>query len=88
MVEVHAWGGSEARATHRLWRRPELATALHYDSSSRKIEDGDIVRARCRAHTPVLRDITRTIPANGKFTPSQREIYDIVLGAQNAPSPL
>jgi Xaa-Pro aminopeptidase len=29
-------------------------------------------------------DITRTIPANGKFTPRQREIYDIVLGAQNA----
>ena len=29
-------------------------------------------------------DITRTLPANGKFTPRQREIYDIVLGAQNA----
>jgi Xaa-Pro aminopeptidase len=29
-------------------------------------------------------DITRTIPANGKFTPRQREIYEIVLGAQNA----
>ena len=29
-------------------------------------------------------DITRTLPANGKFTPRQREIYEIVLGAQNA----
>jgi len=29
-------------------------------------------------------DITRTLPANGKFTARQREIYDIVLGAQNA----
>jgi len=29
-------------------------------------------------------DITRTIPANGKFTARQREIYDVVLGAQNA----
>jgi ketosteroid isomerase-like protein len=29
-------------------------------------------------------DVTRTIPANGKFTPRQREIYEIVLGAQNA----
>ena len=29
-------------------------------------------------------DITRTLPANGKFTPRQREIYDIVLGAQSA----
>src|ERR1043165_7126824 len=29
-------------------------------------------------------DITRTVPANGKFTQRQREIYEIVLGAQKA----
>jgi len=29
-------------------------------------------------------DITRTLPANGKYSPRQREIYEIVLGAQNA----
>ena len=29
-------------------------------------------------------DITRTVPANGHFTARQREIYDIVLGAQQA----
>jgi Xaa-Pro aminopeptidase len=29
-------------------------------------------------------DITRTVPADGKFTPRQREIYEIVLGAQKA----
>src|SRR5262249_38848394 len=29
-------------------------------------------------------DITRTIPANGHFTPRQKEVYEIVLGAQNA----
>ena len=27
-------------------------------------------------------DITRTIPANGKYTARQREIYEIVLGAR------
>ena len=29
-------------------------------------------------------DVTRTLPVNGHFTPRQREIYDIVLGAQQA----
>ena len=29
-------------------------------------------------------DITRTLPSTGKFTPRQREIYGIVLGAQEA----
>jgi Xaa-Pro aminopeptidase len=29
-------------------------------------------------------DISRTLPANGHFSPRQREIYEIVLGAQNA----
>ena len=29
-------------------------------------------------------DITRTVPVNGKFTPRQRELYQVVLGAQNA----
>jgi Xaa-Pro aminopeptidase len=33
-------------------------------------------------------DITRTLPANGKFTARQREIYDIVLGAQNTALPM
>jgi Xaa-Pro aminopeptidase len=29
-------------------------------------------------------DITRTVPVGGKFTPRQREIYEVVLGAQRA----
>jgi Xaa-Pro aminopeptidase len=49
------------------------------------MEDGDIVVMDVGAqYSGYSADITRTIPANGKFTARQREIYDIVLGAQNA----
>jgi Xaa-Pro aminopeptidase len=85
MVEVHAWGGSEAEGYAPIVGAGPNSTALHYDKLSRKIEDGDIVVLDVAAqYAGYSADITRTIPANGKFTPRQREIYDIVLGAQNA----
>jgi len=85
MVEVHAWGGSEAEAYAPIVGAGPNSTALHYDKLSRKIEDGDIVVLDVGAqYSGYASDITRTLPANGKFTPRQREIYDIVLGAQNA----
>jgi ketosteroid isomerase-like protein len=85
MVEIHAWGGSEAEGYAPIVGAGPNSTALHYDKLSRKIEDGDIVVLDVGAqYSGYSADITRTIPANGKFTPRQREIYEIVLGAQNA----
>src|SRR5215469_9622794 len=85
MVEVHALGGSEAEGYAPIVGAGPNSTALHYDKLSRKIEDGDIVVLDVGAqYSGYSADITRTVPANGKFTPRQREIYDIVLGAQNA----
>ena len=85
MVEVHAMGGSEAEGYAPIVGAGPNSTALHYDKLSRKIEDGDIVVLDVAAqYAGYSADITRTIPANGKFTPRQREIYEIVLGAQNA----
>jgi Xaa-Pro aminopeptidase len=85
MVEVHAMGGSEAEGYAPIVGAGPNSTALHYDKLSRKIEDGDVVVMDVAAQfSGYSGDITRTIPANGKFTPRQREIYDIVLGAQNA----
>src|SRR6266480_177040 len=85
MVEVHAWGGSEAEGYAPIVGAGPNSTALHYDRLARKIEDGDIVVLDVGAqYSGYSSDITRTLPANGKFTPRQREIYDIVLGAQNA----
>jgi Xaa-Pro aminopeptidase len=85
MVEVHAMGGSEAEGYAPIVGAGPNSTALHYDKLARNIEDGDIVVLDVGAqYSGYSADITRTLPANGKFTPRQREIYEIVLGAQNA----
>ena len=61
------------------------STILHYSENSRTLEDGDLllVDAACE-YSMYASDITRTVPVNGHFTPRQREIYNIVLGAQQA----
>jgi len=85
MVETHAMGGSEAEAYAPIVGAGPNSTALHYDKLGRKVEDGDIVVLDVGAqYSGYASDITRTLPANGKFTPRQREIYEIVLAAQNA----
>ncbi len=58
---------------------------LHYMSNQRRMDRGELVvidaAAQCDRYAS---DITRTVPAGGKFTPRQREIYQVVLGAQQA----
>jgi ketosteroid isomerase-like protein len=81
---VHAEGGSEREGYAPIVGAGPNSTALHYDKLSRKIEDGDIVVLDVAAqYSGYSADITRTIPATGKFTARQREIYEIVLAAQN-----
>ncbi len=61
------------------------STVLHYDEDSGPIRDGDVIVMDVGGeYSMYATDITRTVPANGKFTARQREIYDIVLGAQEA----
>ena len=85
MVEIHAEGGCETEAYAPIVGSGSNSTVLHYNKLDRKIEDGDIVVLDVGGqYSGYAADITRTLPANGKFTPRQREIYEIVLGAQNA----
>jgi Xaa-Pro aminopeptidase len=61
------------------------STVLHYSEDSATIQAGDLVVIDAAGeYSMYASDITRTLPANGKFTPRQREIYDIVLGAAQA----
>jgi len=61
------------------------STLLHYDKNRRRIESGDLVVMDIGAeYGYYTADITRTVPASGTFTPRQRAIYELVLGAQQA----
>lgn len=85
MVYTHLDEGCEAEAYAPIVGAGWNSTVLHYDTLGKKIEDGDIVVLDVGGQfSGYAADITRTLPANGKFTPRQREIYEIVLGAQNA----
>lgn len=62
-----------------------FGTVLHYAKNENVMKDGDVVVIDVGGeYSMYASDITRTLPANGKFTPRQREIYDIVYGAQQA----
>lgn len=57
-------------------------TMLHYGTNRDMIHDGDLILLDLGAmYEGYCSDITRTYPANGKFTPRQKQIYDIVLKA-------
>lgn len=59
------------------------ACCLHYQENTSEMKDGDLVLFDLGAHYHMYcADISRTFPVNGKFTPRQKEIYEIVLGGQ------
>jgi Xaa-Pro aminopeptidase len=59
------------------------STIGHYVNNNQVIKDGDLVLIDAGvSYKGYSSDITRTFPANGKFTPRQRELYAIVLEAQ------
>ncbi len=61
------------------------ACILHYITNEEKIKNGDMVLIDAGAeYDYYASDVTRTFPANGRFTDEQRAIYDIVLAAQLA----
>lgn len=61
------------------------STTLHYSENSATLKDGDIMVVDAAGeYSMYASDLTRTVPVNGHFTPRQREIYDVVLGAQRA----
>jgi Xaa-Pro aminopeptidase len=58
---------------------------LHYRENDARLEDGDLLLVDAGAeYQYYASDITRTWPVGGRFTPAQREVYEVVLEAQHA----
>lgn len=60
------------------------ANVLHYIENNRQVKDGDMILMDLAAeYANYSSDMTRTIPANGKFTARQKEVYSAVLRVKN-----
>jgi Xaa-Pro aminopeptidase len=83
----YEWGkrGCERPAYAPIVGSGFYATVLHYSEDSGTMQSGDLVVIDAAGeYSMYASDITRTLPVAGKFTARQRQIYDIVLGAQQA----
>ena len=83
----YEWGrrGCERVAYAPIVGSGYYSTVLHYSDDDNVMKAGDVVVIDAAGeYSMYASDITRTLPINGHFTARQREIYDIVLGAQQA----
>ncbi|MBN4075033.1 Xaa-Pro aminopeptidase [Gammaproteobacteria bacterium AH-315-E17] len=78
-----ARSGSRAPAYTSIVAGGDNACILHYIENNQTLVDGDLVLidAGCE-YEYYASDITRTFPVNGKFSPEQKAIYEVVLEAQ------
>jgi Xaa-Pro aminopeptidase len=83
---MHEYGRHNAAASYQpICGGGANSCILHYNENDARLDDGDLllVDAGCE-YQYYASDITRTWPVGGRFTPAQREIYEIVLAAQQA----
>ncbi len=63
----------------------ENTCILHYETNQRLTKNGDLLLSDCAAeYHGYSADVTRTIPLNGKFSPEQKILYELVLEAQDS----
>jgi Xaa-Pro aminopeptidase len=83
----YEWGkrGCERPAYAPIVGSGYYSTVLHYSDDDKTMKSGDVVVIDAAGeYSMYAADITRTLPIGGHFTAREREIYDIVLGAQQA----
>ncbi|MBM4363919.1 MAG: aminopeptidase P N-terminal domain-containing protein [Deltaproteobacteria bacterium] len=78
-------GGSERMAYAPIVGSGANATVLHYRKNDRTMQEGDLLLIDAGAeYGYYAADVTRTFPVGGRFSAAQRELYSVVLAAQEA----
>ena len=77
--------GCRAAAYPSIVARGANSCTLHYTSNSDRLRDRDLLLIDAGAEYELYAsDITRTFPVNGRFSRAQRDVYSVVLAAQEA----
>ncbi|TNE96384.1 MAG: M24 family metallopeptidase [Deltaproteobacteria bacterium] len=78
-------GGAQGTAYESIVAGGNNANTLHYVNNNENLKDGDLLLIDAGAEFNLYAaDVTRTFPVNGKFSPAQRDVYQLVLEAQKA----
>jgi Xaa-Pro aminopeptidase len=85
MLQVMLERGCERPAYAPIVGAGFNSTVLHYAENASLLDSGQVLLmdVGCE-YSMYAADVTRTIPVSGKFSPRQKELYEIVLGAQKA----
>ncbi|MEO8316603.1 MAG: aminopeptidase P N-terminal domain-containing protein [Pseudomonadota bacterium] len=83
---MHEYGRHNATASYQpICGSGANSCILHYHENDARLTDGDLLLVDAGAeYQYYASDITRTWPVNGRFSPAQREVYEVVLAAQHA----
>ena len=81
---VYRTSGSERYGFPSIVGSGPNSVTLHYEENNRQMKDGEVLVDDIGAEYAMYSaDVTRTIPVNGKFSPEQRQIYQIIYDAQD-----
>ena len=77
--------GADGSAFAPIVASGPMARVLHYSANDRSVAEGELVLVDAGAEVDLYAgDLTRTYPANGRFSPAQREVYEVVCKARTA----
>ncbi len=81
---VYRTSGSERYGFPSIVGSGPNSVTLHYEENNRQMNNGEVLVDDIGAEYAMYSaDVTRTIPVNGKFSPEQRQIYQIIYDAQD-----